>query len=121
MMSLPYHPKLISSAKKLRKEATAQENHLWYNFLRSYPVRFQRQKTIDRFIVDFYCHAAKLVVEIDGIQHYTEQGIAHDEERTNILLGYGLTVIRFSNQEINMDFSRVCQKIHQAVQEKLKV
>ena len=65
-MSLPYKNKLIPCAKELRKNATRQENHLWYDFLRSYPVRFQRQKTIGSFIVDFYCHAAKLVIELDG-------------------------------------------------------
>ena len=65
-MSLPYQGKLIPRAKELRKGATKQENHLWYDFLRGYPMRFQRQKTIDGFIADFYCHVARLVVEVDG-------------------------------------------------------
>ena len=118
-MSLPYKSELIPRAKELRKNATPQENHLWYDFLRSYPVRFQRQKTISGFIVDFYCHAAKLVIEVDGSQHYTEDGEAYDEERTQILSGYGLRVLRFSNYEINTAFAPVCEAIHQAVQESL--
>ena len=77
-MSLPYQEKLIPRAKELRKNATKQENHLWYDFLCSYPVQFQRLKTIDHFIADFYCHAAKLIIELDGSQHYEEQGIERD-------------------------------------------
>ena len=119
-MSLPYNHNLISRAKELRKNATPQENHLWYDFLCSYPVRFQRQKTIGSFIVDFYCHAAKLIIEIDGSQHYTEQGKAYDEERSRILSDYELTVIRFSNRDVDKYFSDVCEQIHQIVQNKIK-
>ena len=118
-MSLPYKKNLIPRAKELRREATPQENHLWYDFLRSYPVRFQRQKTIDRFIVDFYCHAAKLVIEIDGSQHYEPQGQAYDEERTAALAKYGLYVLRFSNREINTQFQAVCEMIDTAVKRRL--
>lgn len=92
-MSLPYRHNLIPRAKELRKGATRQENHLWYDFLRTYPVRFQRQKTIQNFIVDFYCHRARLVIELDGSQHYTEQGQACDRERDAILSGLGLKVL----------------------------
>ena len=92
-MSLKYNGKLIPNAKELRKNATKQETHLWYDFLRSYPVRFQRQKTISGFIVDFYCHKAKLIIELDGSQHYTDEGMAYDEERTQILNQYNLQVI----------------------------
>ena len=118
-MSLPYKSELIPRAKELRKNATPQENHLWYDFLKSYPVRFQRHKTINSFIVDFYCHAAKLVIEVDGSQHYTEDGEAYDDERTQILSSYDLRVLRFSNYEINTAFASVCEAIHQAVQESL--
>ena len=83
-MSLPYESKLIVRAKQLRKDATRQENHLWYDCLRGCPVRFQRQKAIDSFIADFYCHAAKLVIEVDGSQHYSAQGQAYEDvEVTN--------------------------------------
>ena len=119
-MSLPYQGKLIPRAKELRKDATKQENHLWYDFLRSYPVRFQRQKTIDHFIADFYCHAAKLIIELDGSQHYEEQGIERDKERTAILEQYGLNVIRFSNLEIKQNFQGVCTAIDLAVKERMR-
>ena len=120
-MSLPYQEKLIPRAKELRKNATKQENHLWYDFLCRYPVRFQRQKTIDHFIADFYCHAAKLIIELDGAQHYDEQGLARDKERTAILAEYGVEVLRFSNTEVENDFRRVCTMIDSAVQERMRV
>lgn len=105
-MSLPYQGKLIPRAKELRKDATKQENHLWYDFLRGYPMRFQRQKTIDGFIADFYCHVARLVVEVDGSQHYDEQGLAYDKERSAIFAEYGVKVIRFSNLEMSRAFKK---------------
>ena len=120
-MSLPYQEKLIPRAKELRKNATKQENHLWFDFLCRYPVRFQRQKTIDHFIADFYCHAAKLIIELDGAQHYDEQGLARDKERTAILAEYGVEVLRFSNTEVENDFRRVCTMIDSAVQERMRV
>ena len=118
-MSLPYQGKLIPRAKELRKDATKQENHLWYDFLRSYPVRFQRQKTIDGFIADFYCHVARLVVEVDGSQHYDEQGLAYDKERSAIFAEYGVKVIRFSNLDVERNFEGVCTAIDLAVKERM--
>lgn len=118
-MSLPYKSNMIPRAKQLRKEATPQERHLWYDFLSKYPVRFQRQKIIESFIADFYCHAAKLVIEIDGSQHYEPQGHAYDAERTAILGKYGLEVLRFSNREINLDFRAVCEQIDNTVKERM--
>ena len=120
-MSLPYQGKLIPRAKELRKEATKQENHLWYDFLKSYPVRFQRQKTIDYFIADFYCHAAKLIIELDGSQHYEEQGLERDKERTAILEQYGVMVLRFSNRDIERNFQGVCKTIELTVKERMKL
>lgn len=118
-MSLPYQNKLIPRAKELRKNATRQENHLWYDFLRSYPIRFQRQKAIDGFIVDFYCHAAKLILEIDGSQHYTQQGLAYDTERSAVLTRYQLKILRFSNRQIDREFSSVCHTIHKEVEKRI--
>ena len=118
-MSLPYKSELITRAKELRKDATPQENHLWYDFLRSYPIRFQRQKTISGFIADFYCHKAKLIVEIDGPQHYTDQGKAYDEERTAAFLKYDLIVLRFSNLEVVCKFGSVCETIDLTVKERI--
>ena len=119
-MSLPYKTNLIPLAKELRKNATPQEKHLWYDYLHSYPVRFQRQKPIDSFIVDFYCHAARLVIELDGSQHYTEEGKAYDAERTRIMTGFGLTVLRFNNTEIDRSFGAVCDKIDRTVQQQMR-
>ena len=119
-VSLPYRKELISRAKELRKNATRQENHLWYDFLRCYPVRFQRQKTIDRFIVDFYCHAAKLVIEIDGSQHYTAQGRAYDDERSMVLARYGVKVIQFSNLDIDRNFQEVCAAINEEIHRRME-
>ena len=119
-MSLPYRHNLIPKAKELRKGATPQENHLWYDFLRTYPVRFQRQKTIQNFIVDFYCHKARLIIELDGSQHYEEQGQAYDRERDAILSGLGLKVLRFSNAQIDREFSAVCAAIDHTVQERIR-
>ena len=118
-MSLPYRHNLIPKAKELRKGATPQENHLWYDFLRTYPVRFQRQKAIQNFIADFYCHKAKLVIELDGFQHYEEQGQAYDKERDAILSGLGLKILRFSNTQIDREFSAVYTAIDCAVQERI--
>lgn len=119
-MSLPYQRKLIPRARELRKNATRQEKHLWYDFLRTYPVRFQRQKNIGAFIVDFYCASARLAVELDGSQHYTEQGEAYDRERTAVLAQYGLTVLRFSNRDVDKHFAGVCEQIHSVVQQNLQ-
>ncbi len=116
-MSLPYRHQLIPRAKELRKNATRQENHLWYDFLRTYPVRFQRQKAIQQFIVDFYCHKAGLVIELDGSQHDGAQGQAYDRERDAVLSGLGLKILRFSNARIDREFAAVCAGIDRAVQE----
>ena len=119
-MSLDYNKKNIPLAKTLRKNATVQENHLWYDFLSQYEVRFQRQKAIDNFIADFYCHRAKLIIEIDGSQHYTEIGIKKDEFRTERLAGYNLQIIRFTNRQIDTNFYGVCEYIDMVVKASLK-
>ena len=119
MMSLDYNKKMIPLAKDLRKNATLQEKHLWYDFLANYEIRFQRQKAIDNFIVDFYCHRAKLIIEIDGAQHFTEEGHQKDELRTVILERYGLKVVRFTNREIDTKFSAVCDCIDTIVKASL--
>ncbi|MEG2583505.1 MAG: endonuclease domain-containing protein [Oscillospiraceae bacterium] len=116
-MMLNYNGKLIPRAKDLRKEMTPQEKHLWYDFLRYYPVKIYKQKVIDNFIVDFYCTKAKLVIELDGSQHYTEDGIIYDKKRTKILNAYGLTVIRFSNSEVDKNFNGVCEMIDRKIKE----
>ena len=114
-MSLRYNGKNIPLAKALRKNATPQENHLWYDFLSDYELRFQRQKAIDNFIADFYCHEAKLIIELDGSQHFSEEGKHRDELRTEELEKYGLTVIRFTNRQIDDNFLNVCEYIDRVV------
>ncbi|MCL2299226.1 MAG: endonuclease domain-containing protein, partial [Firmicutes bacterium] len=103
--------RLRPCARELRNNATEQETDLWYGFLRQRPERWGRQRVIGEFIVDFYCPKAKLVIELDGMQHYTPQGLAHDEERSAYLEAQGLTVLRFKNQEVDETFHMVCRKI----------
>ena len=119
-MSLEYNKNNISLAQNLRKNATPQEKQLWYDFLSSYPIRFQRQKAIGNFIADFYCHKAKLVVEIDGSQHFTDAGSVADAFRTEKLENYGLTIIRFTNQDIKNHFRGVCEYIDNTVKSSLR-
>ncbi len=118
-MILKYNGKNIARARALRKMATPQENHLWYDFLSKYEVRFQRQKAIDNFIADFYCYKAKLIVEIDGSQHYGDSERAKDEFRTEKLEKHGLQVVRFTNRQINEEFDRVCEYIDTVVKASL--
>ena len=110
-MSLDYKKNMIPTAKSLRKNMTPEEKHLWYDFLKNYPVRYQRQKTIGTYIVDFYCHKAKLVIEVDGIQHGTDENIIRDRQRTAFLERQGLEVLRFTNYDVNTDFDAVCEEI----------
>ncbi len=108
---LPYNPKLIPIAKEIRKNQTPAEKKLWQDFLRNFPFRVLRQRPIDNFIVDFYCAALRLVIEVDGESHFTEQGKQHDAERTGILEGYGLKVVRFTNVDVLQCFEGVCQEL----------
>lgn len=110
---------LSDRAKDLRKNMTKQEKHLWYDFLSKHEVRWYKQRIIDNYIVDFYCSRAKLVIELDGSQHYTKDGIEYDNERTNVLREYGIEVIRFSNNEIDTCFDGVCLKIEEIVKKRL--
>ena len=86
--------------------------------MRKYPVKIYKQRIIDKYIVDFYCASAKLVIEIDGSQHYEEQGKTYDKERSAVLDSYGLKVIRYSNREIDREFSAVCEQIDQIIKER---
>ena len=119
-MSLVYNEKNITLAKNLRKNATPQENHLWYDFLSKYEIRFQRQKAIDNFIADFYCHKAKLIIEIDGSQHFEETALEYDRKRTEALNRYGLLVLRYTNHQIHTEFDAVCNDIYNHVVQRAK-
>ena len=110
-MQRKYNKNIVSIAKTLRKNMTKEENHLWYDFLRTYPVRFSRQKVLGKYIADFYCAKANLVVELDGSGHFTDKGEQYDIKRTAFLEEYGLTVIRILNTDIHKNFQAVCEYI----------
>ena len=110
--------KLLNVARVLRRNMTRQERHLWYDFLRYYPVKIYKQRIIDNFIADFYCHSARLIIELDGSQHYTEQGKVRDKARTEIFEKYGICVLRFSNRDVDNNFERVCRMIDKVINER---
>ena len=118
-MQRKHNKDIVPTAKMLRKNMTKEEKHLWQDFLRAYPVRFSRQKVLGKYIADFYCAEAKLVIELDGSGHYTEEGKQYDEERTAFLEEYGLTVIRILNTEIHKNFRGVCEYIDHLVKQSL--
>ncbi|HOU09917.1 MAG TPA: endonuclease domain-containing protein [Clostridiales bacterium] len=112
---------LLNHAKELRKNMTPQERRLWYVFLRGRPEKWYKQRIIDHYIADFYCASAKLIIELDGSQHYFEENLDYDNERTVMLNQHGLQVLRFSNLDINVSFDEVCEQIDRIVREKLSV
>lgn len=114
-MSLRYNGDLIKTARALRKNATPWEKDLWYFFLKDYPIRFQRQKVIDNYIVDFFCSKVKLAIELDGGLHYSEKGKQNDALREERLNALGVNIIRFSNLEIDKNIDGVCTAIDNKV------
>jgi very-short-patch-repair endonuclease len=112
---LPYNSQLVARAKHFRKNPTPAEKKLWQEYLRTFKFRVLRQRPIAYFIVDFYCAALKLVIEIDGEPHFTEEGQTYDAARTKILEGYGLQVIRFTNDEVVNHFEAVCSQIEDMI------
>lgn len=114
-----YNKNNISIAKTLRKNMTPWERKLWYEFLRRYPIRFQRQKAIGNFIVDFYCAKAGLVIELDGGGHYETEHVKRDDERTKALKTLNLRVLRICNLDVVENFYGVCEKIDLEVKKSL--
>ena len=110
---------MLRRSQQLRKNMTKEERHLWYDFLKNYPVQFKRQTPFDGYIVDFYCFQAKLVVELDGSQHYEPEEAEYDKKRTEHLERLGLVVLRFSNLDVARQFRAVCETIDNAVQNRL--
>jgi very-short-patch-repair endonuclease len=108
---LPRNKSLKERSQALRKNATRQENHLWYDFLRTQTPRWTRQRVIGNYIVDFYCSARKLVVELDGSQHYEEDAMKYDMDRTSYLGSLGIGVLRFTNLDVEECFDAVCEAI----------
>ena len=110
---------LVSNARNLRREMTKEERHLWYDYLRLHPVKFRRQAVLGKFIVDFYCAKANLVIELDGSQHYDPQNQQADRIRTEYLEKFGVTVIRIANTDVTRNFRGVCEYIDCIVQKRL--
>ncbi len=119
-MQYKHNTHLVPLAKTLRNNMTPEENELWYKFLRLYPVKFLRQKIIGKYVADFYCAKAKLVVELDGSQHNTPEGVKYDMIRTEFLQQFDLLVLRIPNSMIHKDFKAVCAYIDDLVKNRTK-
>ena len=109
-----------SRAKELRKNMTEQERRLWYGYLRTYSVKFYRQRPVGSYILDFYCSKARLAIELDGGQHYAEDESTRDRYRTEDLQRLGITVLRFSNLDVDRNFKGVFEQIDRAVQQRIR-
>ena len=118
-MQSKHNKQLVPLAKQLRREMTKEERHLWYDFLRNYPVRFSRQKVLGAYIADFYSAEAHLVIELDGSQHYEAGSIEKDAERTAFLEAYALSVICIPNNDIHRSFREMCEYIDAVVKQSL--
>ena len=103
---------LTSYSQKLRREMTKEERHLWFDYLKTLPITINRQKTIGKYIVDFYCAKEKTVIELDGSQHFEKDGKEKDIERDEFLKSQGIIVLRYSNYDVNYNFETVCQDIY---------
>ena len=115
-MQPKYNKELTSLAKNLRRNMTPQERDLWYQYLRHHPFKFTRQKVLGKYIADFYCASAKLVIELDGSQHYDEKGMEVDRERTQFLMQYGIRVLRIPNNAVSQNLRGVCDYIDAILQ-----
>ena len=114
-----YNKALNQVAKDLRNNPTPEEEKLWFDFFRNYPVKCRRQKIIEKYVADFYCPSAKLVIEIDGKQHYGEEAKEYDAVRTEVFALHGVEVIRISNEDVNNNFESVCDYIDKEIQKRL--
>ena len=121
VMNKTHNPSLTAISKHLRRNMTPEERHLWYDFLKKLPLTIHRQKVIGRYIADFYCAEGKIVIEVDGSQHYTDEGKEYDENRTYVINQFNVRVIRFSNHDINTNFQSVCMEIDKVVSEILNI
>ena len=119
-MDRKHNGSLVPFAKELRKNMTKEERHIWYDFLRDYPIKFIRQKVLGKYIADFYCAKARLVIELDGSQHYEDAGMLNDEKRTEYLKQYEITVLRISNLDVMKNFEAVCLLIDNTVKQSLR-
>ena len=118
-MEYKHNKNLVESAKFLRNNMTKEERHLWYDFLQKSPFRFSRQKILGKYIADFYCAKAKLVIELDGSQHFEKEVREYDNKRTAFLEEYGLKIIRIPNSEINNNFEGICRYLNEQIEQSL--
>ena len=118
-MDYKHNKEIIPLAKTLRKNMTKEEKHLWYDYLKKCPVRFSRQKVLGKYIADFYSAEAKIVIELDGAQHFEEENRIYDEKRTEFLEQYDLKIIRIPNGEINTNFEGICRYLDKQIEQSL--
>ncbi len=120
-MERKYNKNLIYFARHLRKNMTKEERHLWFDFLKEYKYKFVRQKVLGKYIADFYCDKAKLIIELDGSQHYEDENVENDKKRTRYLeQQYGLIVLRITNTDINTRFRQICEHIDNTVKTRIR-
>ena len=112
-------PEILDRSRYLRNNMTSQEKKLWFQFLRSYDVSFRRQFVKDSYILDFYCPKAKLAIEIDGGQHFTDEGLEYDAKRTEYLKSLGIEVVRVTDADVSKRFQLVCEMIDENVKRRL--
>ena len=117
---MQHNSKLTPRAQQLRKAMTKEERRLWYEYLHNYPYRFRRQVTFGNYILDFYCAAAKLAIELDGSQHYAPEGQQYDGKREAYLNSIGIHVLRFSNLDVLQNLRGVCQSIDMVIAKRVK-
>ena len=115
---IPYRRDLTPRSQSLRRDPSPAERKLWYEFLRDLPIKFTRQKPLGHYIADFYCARYRLVVELDGDNHYTDAAQRYDETRTAALTRLGVRVVRFTNAEVMRDFEGVCATLMRVLNEK---
>ena len=108
---IPYNKKLVQNARTLRKNMTPEEKHLWYDFLKKLPFNVRRQHNIENYIVDFYIAEKKVVIEVDGIQHFVPEHMEADKKRDHMLSAWNINVLRYTNESIKKCFDDVCQDI----------
>ena len=104
---IPYNKKLVPNAQTLRKNMTAEEKHLWYDFLKKLPFNVRRQHNIGSYIADFYIAEKKTVIEVDGRQHLSQEHEEADRARDSHLAFFGITVLRYTNDDIRNNFNAV--------------
>lgn len=119
VIQVPKDNELLKLARTLRQNMTRHEKKLWYGFLRIHPVKFYKQRIIERYIVDFYCDKARIAIELDGSQHYEESAQKHDVIRTCQIGRYDILVLRYYNQQIDRNFRGVCDEIDRIVKERI--